>query len=474
MASFPPISLKRYAGAAWAVSAPAILILFLLASFRLMPFWAFLAGAGAVLLMNGLLVRRHLADLIAAETLVLSLEDASQKIVYLPERGWAQGLVAQLSRLRANWSREMRRQYAFAGTFETVLDSLPDPLLLLDSQRLVVRANLTARRLFGRDLKDRDLAQSLRDPEVLEAVDAVLAGGPGQEVPFESPGPVPRIFLARIEPLPVKAAFDAVALLTFHDITALKRTEQMRADFVANASHELRTPLATLSGFIETLQGPAKDDAGAHEKFLAIMHEQATRMSRLVQDLLSLSRIEINELTPPKGKVALGKLLATVIDGLALNAKAKDATLHLDVPENVPLVIGDADELTQIFQNLIDNAIKYGRRGGRVTAQVRLEARGPMVMGPEGRQDCVAVTVIDEGEGIAREHLPRLTERFYRVDTARSRALGGTGLGLAIVKHIINRHRGALVIDSEQGKGSRFTVYLPSHKADQETGSSPR
>ena len=457
MASTPPIPFNRFLPAAILVSAPALTVLFALVFFRLMPLWAYLAGSLFVLLGGFVLVRRHLADLLAAEALVRSFQDPSQKLAYLPERGWAAGLVTQLSRLRANWSREMRNQYAFAGTFETVLDSLPDPLLLLDDKRRVVRTNLTARKLFGRDLKDRDLAQFLRDPDLLKAVDEMLAGGSGQEVPFDSPGPVTRIFLARIEPLPVLAIDNARGLLTFHDITALKRTEQMRADFVANASHELRTPLATLSGFIETLQGPAKNDAEAHEKFLAIMSEQTARMTRLVQDLLSLSRVEMNELTPPRESADLAQLLGGI-------AKTKGEGLVLSIPADLPLAIGDADELTQVFQNLIDNAFKYGRASGKVTVVARKIDKGPMPMGPEARLECLAVTVIDEGEGIAKEHLPRLTERFYRVDTARSRAMGGTGLGLAIVKHIVNRHRGALSIDSEIGQGSRFTVFLPSFR----------
>lgn len=449
----------RYFPAALALTAPAFLFLSLMALLRAMPLWAALAASAILLLGIAVMIRRHLADLMAAEALVRSFQDPTEKLVYLPEGGWASGLVAQLSRLRSNWSRELRNQYAYAGTFETVLDSLPDPFLLLDQTRRVVRANLAARKLFGRDLKERDLSQMLRDPDLLDAVGTVLSGGSGQEVPFESPGPVPRIFLARIEPLPVMAVDDAVAMLTFHDVTALKRVEQMRADFVANASHELRTPLATLSGFIETLQGPAKDDAEAHERFLGIMHEQTTRMTRLVQDLLSLSRVEMNELTPPKTQADLGEILAGI-------AKTKNEQLVIDLPLDMPKALGDGDELTQVFQNLIDNAYKYGRKDGKVTVSARRIEKGPMTMGPDARVDCLSVRVTDEGEGIAKEHLPRLTERFYRVDTARSRAMGGTGLGLAIVKHIVNRHKGALQIESEIGKGTSFTVYLPAWKSD--------
>ena len=240
----------------------------------------------------------------------------------------------------------------------------------------------------------------------------------------------------------------AAAILTLHDITGLKRAEQMRADFIANAGHELKTPLATLIGFIETLLGPARDDAAARERFLGIMQGQATRMARLVDDLLSLSRIELNEHVAPTARVALPPLVEHIAAAHELRAGERGIRLVLSLPADLPEVLGDADELAQVFQNLLDNAIKYGRPDTQVS--VAAEAGGGFVR----------VAVIDQGEGIASDQLPRLTERFYRVDTARSRELGGTGLGLAIVKHILNRHRGRLEIDSALGVGSTFTVWL--------------
>jgi two-component system phosphate regulon sensor histidine kinase PhoR len=241
------------------------------------------------------------------------------------------------------------------------------------------------------------------------------------------------------------------------DIAAARRSDRMRADFVANASHELRTPLASLLGFVETLRGPARDDEAARDRFLAIMHEQATRMARLIDDLLSLSRIEMNEHVPPTGRVELGEALRRVAETLQQKAAARGMRIEVAVPAGLPPAIGDADELAQLFQNLVDNAIKYGRPETPVRVAARRADR-PL----PGAEAAVAVSVADEGEGIAREHLPRLTERFYRVDTARSRAAGGTGLGLAIVKHIVGRHRGALEIASERGRGSTFTVRLPA------------
>jgi len=231
-------------------------------------------------------------------------------------------------------------------------------------------------------------------------------------------------------------------------MTALRRGEKMRADFVANVSHELRTPLTSVVGFIETLRGPARGDIDAQDRFLDLMEGQSNRMTRIVNDLLSLSRIEMNEHTAPSDDVPLRQIIATVADLLAPQANDRDVVIELDLDALEGTVIGHPDELTQLFQNLIENAIKYGGRGSTVRVSAKVV------------ENIASISVIDEGEGIPREHIPRLTERFYRVDTARSREMGGTGLGLAIVKHIANRHRGELTIQSEPGVGSTFTVTL--------------
>jgi two-component system phosphate regulon sensor histidine kinase PhoR len=258
---------------------------------------------------------------------------------------------------------------------------------------------------------------------------------------------------ARIAPVEGVSKEGIAAIVTLHDITALKLAEQMRADFVANAGHELKTPLASLVGFIETLLGAARDDTAARERFLGIMRGEAGRMTRLVDDLLSLSRIELNEHVAPTSQVTLPPLIDQVADALELRAAERGMRLVLAVPDELPDVYGDEDELAQVFQNLIDNAIKYGKPQTEITVTARLDRR-------PAANSLVRIAVADGGEGIPSEHLPRLTERFYRVDTARSRELGGTGLGLAIVKHILNRHRGRLEIASTLGVGSTFTVCL--------------
>jgi two-component system phosphate regulon sensor histidine kinase PhoR len=243
-------------------------------------------------------------------------------------------------------------------------------------------------------------------------------------------------------------------LVTFRDLTPLRRVEEMRADFVANASHELRTPLAALSGFIDTLQGAARGDAAAQERFLPIMHAQATRMARLIDDLLSLSRIELNAHRRPDTRLDVVPLVRQVVDGLQTLARDRDVTVTVRAPAQPQMVLGDRDELIRVFENLIENALKYGASGKRVDVTV---APAELADGaPELR-----IAVRDYGPGIAPEHLPRLTERFYRVDVGESRAQGGTGLGLALVKHVLNRHRGRVSIASTLGSGATFTAHIP-------------
>jgi two-component system phosphate regulon sensor histidine kinase PhoR len=273
--------------------------------------------------------------------------------------------------------------------------------------------------------------------------------------------PLDRWFEAFVTPVRLANIADAradILLMTFNDLTPLRRVEEMRADFIANASHELRTPLAALLGFIETLQGTAKDDPIAREKFLAIMQGQATRMARLIDDLLSLSRIELNAHLQPNTPLDLAPIVRQVADGLQTLARDRDVAIKVATPPDAMIVLGDRDELIRALENLVENALKYGAAGKRIDITL---ARGQTRGGtPE-----VRLAVRDYGPGIAPEHLPRLTERFYRVDVADSRAQGGTGLGLALVKHVLNRHGGRLAIESTAGAGATFIMHLPLHIA---------
>ena len=466
------IGLARWLrGAALAVSGLAIVFIILGALGEIGAVAAAAAWAGSSLI-TALALRAYMHDLAAlgqaAEAGTLS--QAEPKSTAKTEMGRA----AETALVRL-----CRAQKTSFGTLETArseleraFDALPDPLLLLDKARKVLRANRAAKELLGGDIAGRDLAAALRNPDLLAAIEAAGGGEAGHDVEITLTTPIERVFAARIEPLAARhpaGAAESTILLALVDLTAIRRTEQMRADFVANASHEIRTPLATLIGFIETLQGPGRDDAEARDRFLVIMDQHAKRMSRLVDDLLSLSRIEVNEHTRPTGRVDLQAILNDVRTNLEWQARARDVDVVIEIAPGLPPVVGDVEELTQVFLNLVDNAIKYGRSEGRVTVSARTTTELPVSAGWVGRETAVvAVSVKDDGEGIPREHLPRLTERFYRISTARSRELGGTGLGLAIVKHILNRHRGALEVDSKQGEGSTFTVYLqPAAEAAQ-------
>jgi two-component system phosphate regulon sensor histidine kinase PhoR len=267
---------------------------------------------------------------------------------------------------------------------------------------------------------------------------------------------VPRDLDITVIPTGPNSAGSSVYIL-ITDRTRERSIEKMRADFVANASHELRTPLASLIGFIETLRGPAADDVEAQRRFLEIMAEQAMRMQRVIADLLSLSRIEISEHQPPQDVLRLPPLLERIIAGMEPMLRSNAISIDVAIAPDLPAVPADSDQLSQVFTNLLDNAIKYGKRGGRIKVTVA-RAEGD----PRFESAGVLVSVADDGAGIAREHIPRLTERFYRVDKGRSRAVGGTGLGLAIVKHVVNRHRGRLLIESVEGQGTVFIVWLPS------------
>ena len=366
----------------------------------------------------------------------------------------ADALWQAVLRTARGWRERSARAEASLAAAEAVFAAIPDPHILLDSQRRIVRANPAATEFVGAVPEGNDLAASLRNPVVLDAADAVLAGGTARIVDFTLSLPVERVMQARIARVEGVSLGGIAAIVTLHDITALKLAEQMRADFVANAGHELKTPLASLVGFIETLLGAARDDPSARERFLGIMRGEAGRMSRLVDDLLSLSRIELNEHVAPTSQVALAPLIEQVADTLELRAAERGMRLDLVLPDDLPDVHGDEDELAQVFQNLIDNAIKYGKPQSNITVAASTPER------LAAASSFVRLAVTDRGEGIPSEHLPRLTERFYRVDTARSRELGGTGLGLAIVKHILNRHRGRLEISSTLGIGSTFTVLL--------------
>ena len=333
---------------------------------------------------------------------------------------------------------------------------MPDPVVALDRDGRVLALNERARILAPALRQGEPVSFALRMPELIEAIGRAATEGEEQRVVYFERVPIDRWFETIVMPVKREPGAEKpdLVLMTFHDLTPLRRVEEMRADFVANASHELRTPLAALLGFIETLQGSAREDAKARTRFLAIMQEQARRMARLIDDLLSLSRIELNAHRRPDTPVDLVPIIRQVVDGLETLARDRGVTVTIEAASAMP-VLGDHDELVRIFENLVENALKYGAAGKRVDIKLGFGTTA------DGQPETLA-SVRDYGPGIAPEHLPRLTERFYRVDVTESRAQGGTGLGLALVKHILNRHRGRLTIDSAPGAGATFTIHLPT------------
>jgi two-component system, OmpR family, phosphate regulon sensor histidine kinase PhoR len=330
-----------------------------------------------------------------------------------------------------------------------LVGAIPLPVLAIGAEERILAANPGAEALLGAGIVGRHHLLALRHPDLQSAITRALRDGQGGLARHVVQGPSQdTVYRVTVSALP-----DGLIILTFEDVTEAEQMGQMRRDFVANVSHELRTPLTAFTGFIETLQGAARNDPAARDRFLGIMQSEAARMNRLVSDLLHLSRVESVERVRPTGTVDLAALVRSAITGLRPVADAAGVTVELTGDSGPLPVPADADQITQVMTNLIENAVKYGGTGKRVTVHL---ARDALPRGP-----AVRIDVIDRGEGIDAVHLPRLTERFYRVDSHRSREQGGTGLGLAIVKHIVNRHRGRLKIDSEIGKGSVFSILLP-------------
>lgn len=348
-----------------------------------------------------------------------------------------------------------------------IVAALPEPVLLVAPSRMIALANHAAHELFGPDLAGTPILAHIRQPDAIAALERALSCLNRTDAVFD---PLDSAFDARLtmgmhntetvyrltaRPLSREAGLTGV-LVSLHDVSHVEEAEQQRRDFVANVSHEMRSPLTVLAGFIETLRGSARDDAASRERFLDIMNREVWRMSRLVEDLLSLSRVESNERIRPRDRIKLSDVLHATL--AALRPQIEDMRVAVDFRDlpSAPAIPGDHDQLVQVFHNLIENAVKYGGSGGRIEIAITRLDGAPGVPGPALR-----ASVRDFGDGIDPIHLPRLTERFYRVDGHRSREKGGTGLGLAIVKHIVNRHRGRLVIESNRGEGSSFVVILP-------------
>ncbi|MFT8244794.1 ATP-binding protein [Roseomonas sp. BN140053] len=426
-----------------------VLALLLLAATGAASWGATLLAVAATLLASLALARaalRLVSGLAAALRGLAGGEPAP-----LPASPWLGDVPEEMSRL----GRDLLERGALVGRLRAadaaIIEALPDPLLVLGTDRAPLRANTAARTLFGVAVGaplSGDVAALLRHPALAGMVDRALAGGGPEVADLSLPVPVARDLAAHVLPLEPPLADGGRLLILLADRTRARAVERMRADFVANASHELRTPLASLIGFIETLRGPAEDDPVARTRFLGIMAEQAERMRRLIDDLLGLSRIEVSEHQPPEGEADLVALAQAEAEAMTPILASRGVQLQLELHPAVARP-AEAGQIAQVLRNLLENAVRHGREGGCVRLSVAPAEGG------------VLLAVTDDGPGIPREHIPRLTERFYRVDKGRSRTAGGTGLGLAIVKHVINRHRGRLTVDSTEGQGATFRVWLP-------------
>jgi two-component system, OmpR family, phosphate regulon sensor histidine kinase PhoR len=357
--------------------------------------------------------------------------------------------------------QDLRRRVAASDELQHALvDAIPDPVLVVDSRGYVRLSNPTAERHFDQKLTRQPLGRFLRDPGILAAIDSALRADVSSTVSFSPLLDRTRRYTCRIQPM-LTMDGEPAAILSLRETSEQVAIERMRSDFIANASHELRTPLAALSGFVETLKGPARDDPAAQAMFLDIMGAESARMTRLIDDLLSLSKLEADVHRPLSEDVDLAELVQATVSWLEPQLRKNRTTVETEVEDGPVRVRGDADQLQQLIANLVDNASKYGRPDTPVRVELaRLDPAGDEA-GPLAGRPAIRLSVVDQGDGIPPEHLPRLTERFYRVDKSRSRRAGGTGLGLAICKHIIKRHGGHLNVESRLGEGSRFSVFMP-------------
>ncbi|PIB23536.1 histidine kinase [Amylibacter kogurei] len=337
---------------------------------------------------------------------------------------------------------------------KSILNGLVVPILIVDGKMRISYMNAASMAHFTNAKADMLMSDIIENQRCLTATKRVLDGDPETQVEVTLQGVVPTSFRVNVAPMTVEAEKDALhAILSFEDISHIREAEQMRHDFVANVSHELRSPLTALVGFIETLQGPAKGDAVAAERFLGMMERESDRMARLIDDLLSLSKLQARERDAPSAVVDIADVINDIVVSLGGSNEHLRERIKVSIVKGETKVIGDKNELGQVFQNLIENAIKYSPDGSDVVVTA---------CAAEKSDEHICVCVTDQGDGIDPVHIPRLTERFYRIDKGRSRAIGGTGLGLAIVKHILIHHRGSLKIKSKLGEGSTFSVYLPA------------
>ena len=447
------------------LSAPTALVFMVLVLLKLISPLLAIISLASVVVFNLLMLFPITFELQQIKKYVSNLAaggDFDEKTMSLSEKD-AREIVNAINAMHSFWAHKTDALEAQTISDTAVLDSLPDPIMMIDRAGNVIGANLSSRTLFGKEITDKNIEKVIDSNNFIEAVSRVLKKeSESENLIFYVKKPIDQKLYAHIKQLPYLSKGRAVAVISLYDLTKAMKIEKMQSDFVANASHELRTPLAIISGFIETLQTSAKDDAEARDKFLKIMQEQAEYMSSLIENLLSLSKIEMSQDMPPEDKVDVAKIIGEVSEALSLKAKAREIAIHSFIEPDLPEITADARQVKQVVQNLADNAVKYGVAKSDMLIKARLVDNIPPSKSFQvAKGKAVAISVNNKGPKISPENLARLTERFYRMQEHKDLNIKGTGLGLAIAKHIILRHKGNLTVTSTAYNGTTFTIYLP-------------
>lgn len=452
------------------LSFPTALVFVILAAFNLVDPTLAVISLAAVVVFNIVLLFPLTFELqqIKKYVAMLANGEIAQKDLLALSEDEAKELVAAINNMHHFWAQKADDLEAQTISDTAVLDSLPDPIIMIDRAGNILGANLSARTSFGEKITDKNIDKVFHSNNFINAVSRVLNKETlSENLIFYVEQPVDQKFYAHIKQLPWLSKGKAVAVISIYDLTKSMKIEKMQSDFVANASHELRTPLSVISGFVETLQTSAKDDPEAQQNFLSIIANQVEYMSNLIENLLSLSKIELNQDQHPQDKIDICEIVENTAKSMEIKAQNQDMTIHIIKEENILPIRGDAQQIKQIVQNLTDNAIKYGTPGTEVILRINnVEQIPPSKTIKTAKSKAVAISFNNKGPKIGPEKLARLTERFYRLQEHKDKNIKGTGLGLAIAKHIIIRHQGNITVNSNGYNGTTFTIYLPIFEDD--------
>ena len=450
------------------LSIPTAIVFLLLVAVQLMTPVMAIVSYASIIIFNVILLFPITFEMQQVKKYIETLasgDDFDDKAMKLSEKD-SKAIVEAVNTMHSFWAHKTDMLEAQTISDTAVLDSLPDPIMMIDRSGNILGANLSARSNFGKNITNKNIDRVFDSNNFIEAVSKVLKKeSTAENLIFYVKKPTQQKLYAHIKQLPWMSKGRAVAVISIYDLTKAMKIEKMQSDFVANASHELRTPLAIISGFIETLQTSAHDDEQARDNFLKIMKEQAEYMSSLIENLLSLSKIELNQDQKPDSKTNICKLVKEVQEALSLKAKERDINIKIREESHIPEITADAGQVKQVIQNLTDNALKYGLAQSDVTLSVyKVDAIPPSKSYKVAEGKAVAISVNNKGPKISPENLARLTERFFRLQEHKDLNIKGTGLGLSIAKHIILRHRGNLTVTSTSYNGTTFTIYLPVHQ----------